>query len=130
MGVLAGLPRPAAAESNDELLKLLQVLRYRPGAEYKPHHDYFDPVHPGTARILERGGQRVGTVVIYLNTPEGGGATTFPDVGLVVAPVKGNAAFFAYDKAHPSTKTLHGGAPVTAGEKWVATKWMREREFK
>ncbi|MBL8343997.1 MAG: 2OG-Fe(II) oxygenase, partial [Rubrivivax sp.] len=108
----------------------LQVLRYRPGAEYKPHHDYFDPVHPGTARILERGGQRVGTVVIYLNTPEGGGATTFPDVGLAVAPVKGNAVFFSYDKAHVSTKTLHGGAPVTAGEKWVTTKWMREREFK
>jgi len=108
----------------------LQVLRYRPGAEYKPHHDYFDPVHPGTARILERGGQRVGTVVMYLNTPEGGGATTFPDVGLVVAPVKGNAVFFSYDKAHVSTKTLHGGAPVTAGQKWVATKWMREGEFK
>ncbi len=108
----------------------LQVLRYRPGAEYKPHHDYFDPVHPGTARILERGGQRVGTVVMYLNTPEGGGATTFPDVGLVVAPVKGNAVFFSYDRAHVSTKTLHGGAPVTAGEKWVSTKWMREREFK
>jgi prolyl 4-hydroxylase len=108
----------------------LQILRYRPGAEYKPHHDYFDPVHPGTARILERGGQRVGTVVMYLNTPEGGGATTFPDVGLVVAPVKGNAVFFSYDKAHVSTKTLHGGAPVTAGEKWVATKWMREGEFK
>ena len=108
----------------------MQVLHYRPGAEYKPHHDYFDPVHPGTARILERGGQRVGTVVMYLNTPEGGGGTTFPDVGLVVAPVKGNAVFFSYDKAHVSTKTLHGGAPVTAGEKWVATKWMREREFK
>jgi prolyl 4-hydroxylase len=108
----------------------LQILRYRPGAEYKPHHDYFDPVHPGTAKILERGGQRVGTVVMYLNTPEGGGATTFPDVGLVVAPVKGNAVFFSYDKAHVSTKTLHGGAPVTAGEKWVATKWMREGEFK
>lgn len=108
----------------------VQVLRYRPGAEYKPHHDYFDPVHPGTARVLERGGQRVGTVVMYLNTPEGGGATTFPEVGLAVAPVKGNAVFFAYDRAHASTKTLHGGAPVTAGEKWVATKWMREREFR
>jgi len=108
----------------------LQILRYRPGAEYKPHHDYFDPIHPGTAKILERGGQRVATVVMYLNTPEGGGATTFPDVGLVVAPVKGNAVFFSYDKAHVSTQTLHGGAPVTAGEKWVATKWMREGEFK
>ena len=26
----------------------LQVLRYRPGAEYKPHYDYFDPAQPGT----------------------------------------------------------------------------------
>ncbi|RVU43053.1 2OG-Fe(II) oxygenase [Rubrivivax rivuli] len=107
----------------------LQVLRYRPGAEYKPHHDYFDPVHSGTPRILERGGQRVGTLVVYLNTPEGGGATTFPDVGLEVAPVRGNAVFFSYDRPHVSTKTLHGGAPVTAGEKWVATKWLREGVF-
>jgi prolyl 4-hydroxylase len=107
----------------------LQILRYRPGAEYRPHHDYFDPVHSGTPRILERGGQRVGTLVMYLNTPEGGGATTFPEVGLEVAPVRGNAVFFSYDRAHASTKTLHGGAPVTAGEKWVATKWLRQGVF-
>lgn len=107
----------------------LQILRYRPGAEYRPHHDYFDPVHPGTARILQRGGQRVGTIVMYLNTPEGGGATTFPEVGLEVAPVRGNAVFFSYDRAHPATKTLHGGAPVLAGEKWVATKWLRQGIF-
>ena len=107
----------------------LQILRYRPGAEYRPHHDYFDPVHSGTPRILERGGQRVGTLVMYLNTPDGGGATTFPDVGLEVAPVRGNAVFFSYNRAHISTKTLHGGAPVTAGEKWVATKWLRQGVF-
>ena len=107
----------------------LQILRYRPGAEYRPHHDYFDPVHSGTPRILERGGQRVGTLVMYLNTPDGGGATTFPEVGLEVAPVRGNAVFFSYDRAHVSTKTLHGGAPVTAGEKWVATKWLRQGVF-
>jgi prolyl 4-hydroxylase len=107
----------------------LQILHYRPGAEYKPHHDYFDPAHSGTPRILQRGGQRVGTLVMYLNTPEAGGATTFPDVGLEVAPVRGNAVFFSYDRAHPDTRTLHGGAPVVAGEKWVATKWLREGEF-
>jgi prolyl 4-hydroxylase len=108
----------------------LQILHYLPGAEYKPHHDYFDPAQPGSVPILKRGGQRVGTIVMYLNTPEGGGATTFPDVGLEVAPVKGHAVFFSYDRAHPSTRTLHGGAPVLAGEKWVATKWLREREFR
>jgi len=107
----------------------LQILRYRPGAEYLPHYDYFDPARPGTAPVLQRGGQRVGTLVIYLNSPAGGGATTFPDAGLEVAPVQGNALLFSYDRPHPSTGTLHGGAPVLAGEKWVATKWMREGRF-
>jgi len=107
----------------------LQVLHYLPGAEYKPHYDYFDPVHPGSATILKRGGQRVGTLLMYLNTPKKGGGTTFPDVGLEVAPIKGNAVFFSYDRAHVATKSLHGGAPVIEGEKWVATKWLREREF-
>ena len=108
----------------------LQVLHYRPGAEYKPHYDYFNPEEPGTPKILQRGGQRVGTLVMYLNEPTRGGGTTFPDVGLEVAPQRGNAVFFAYDRPHPATKTLHGGAPVLEGEKWVATKWLREREFK
>lgn len=107
----------------------LQVLHYRPGAEYKPHYDYFDPAQPGSATILKRGGQRVGTVVMYLNTPAAGGGTTFPDVHLEVAPIKGHAVFFSYDRAHPGSRSLHGGAPVRAGEKWVATKWLRERRF-
>jgi prolyl 4-hydroxylase len=107
----------------------LQILRYRPGAEYKPHYDYFDPAQPGTPRILERGGQRVASLVTYLNTPAKGGATTFPDVALEVAPIKGNAVFFSYDRPHPITRTLHGGAPVIEGEKWVATKWLREGVF-
>jgi prolyl 4-hydroxylase len=107
----------------------LQVLRYRPGAEYRPHHDYFDPVHPGSQAVLRRGGQRVGTVVMYLNTPAKGGATTFPDVALEVAPIKGNAVFFSYERPHPSTRTLHGGAAVIEGEKWIATKWLRESRF-
>ena len=106
-----------------------QVLNYKPGAEYKPHYDYFDPNEPGTPTILRRGGQRVATLVMYLNEPTRGGGTTFPDIGLEVAPVRGNAVFFSYDRAHPSTRTLHGGAPVIEGEKWVATKWLREREF-
>ncbi len=107
----------------------LQVLRYGPGAEYKPHYDYFDPAHSGTPAILARGGQRVASLVCYLNTPAQGGATTFPDIGLEVAPVKGHAVFFSYDRPHPATRSLHGGAPVLVGEKWVATKWLREGRF-
>jgi prolyl 4-hydroxylase len=107
----------------------LQVLHYEPGAEYRPHHDYFDPKHPGTEAVLRRGGQRVGTLVMYLNTPTRGGATSFPDVLLEVAAIKGSAVFFSYERPHAVTRTLHGGAPVVEGEKWVATKWLREREF-
>ena len=104
----------------------LQILRYRVGQEYRPHHDYMDPALPGAAAFLARGGQRVASLVMYLNTPHGGGATNFPEVGLEVAAVKGNAVFFSYDRPHPSTKSLHGGMPVLEGEKWVATKWLRE----
>jgi prolyl 4-hydroxylase len=107
----------------------LQVLQYQPGAQYKPHYDYFDPFEPGTPHILQRGGQRVATLILYLQSPEQGGATLFPDVQLEVAPQRGNAVFFSYDRPHPSSQSLHGGAPVLAGEKWIATKWLREHEF-
>ena len=107
----------------------LQILRYRPGAQYRPHFDYFDPAQPGTAAVLERGGQRMGTLIMYLEVPAQGGGTTFSDVGLEVMPVKGHALFFSYDRPHESTGTLHGGAPVGKGEKWVATKWLREGVF-
>ncbi|MFM9916246.1 MAG: 2OG-Fe(II) oxygenase [Rhizobacter sp.] len=107
----------------------LQVLRYRPGAEYKPHYDYFDLKESGTPALLARGGQRVASLVIYLKSPVRGGATVFPDIDFNVSPVKGNAVFFSYDRPHPMTRSLHGGAPVLEGEKWVATKWLRERRF-
>ena len=107
----------------------LQVLHYGPGAEYRPHYDYFAPDQPGTPLILKRGGQRVASLVCYLNTPTLGGATVFPDLNLEVAPLKGNAVFFSYDRPHPVTRTLHGGALVLEGEKWVATKWLRQGRF-
>jgi prolyl 4-hydroxylase len=107
----------------------LQILQYGPGAEYKPHYDYFDPAEPGTPTILRRGGQRVATIVMYLGEPDKGGGTVFPDVHMEVAPKRGNAVFFSYERPHPSTKTLHGGAPVLQGMKWIATKWLRERKF-
>jgi prolyl 4-hydroxylase len=107
----------------------LQILHYGPGAEYKPHYDYFDPSEAGTPTILKRGGQRVATLVMYLAEPAKGGGTVFPDVHMEVAPRRGNAVFFSYERPHPSTRTLHGGSPVLAGEKWIATKWLRERRF-
>ena len=107
----------------------LQVLRYEAGAQYLPHFDYFNPAAPGTPAILQRGGQRVATLIMYLHEPEAGGATVFPDAALSVLPKRGSAVFFSYSQPHPDSLTLHGGAPVLSGEKWIATKWLREREF-
>ena len=107
----------------------LQVLRYPPGAQYLPHYDYFDPAQPGTATLVTRGGQRVATLIMYLHEPTSGGATVFPDIDLAIAPKRGNAVFFSYAAPSASTLTLHGGEPVTAGEKWIATKWLRQSVF-
>lgn len=107
----------------------MQVLRYLSGAEYRPHYDYFDESLTSSAPILARGGQRVGTFLMYLGEPEAGGGTVFPDIGLEIAPKRGNALFFSYAVADPSSRSLHGGQPVVAGEKWVATKWLREGRF-
>ena len=106
----------------------LQILRYEVGQEYKPHYDYVDPTQPGAAPFLARGGQRVASLVMYLNTPLDGGGTNFPDVGFEIAAHKGCAVYFSYDRPHPITRSRHGGMPVRAGEKWVATKWLREAE--
>lgn len=98
----------------------LQVLKYEIGQQYLPHYDYF--IDAG--KQSRPGGPRVGTLLMYLNTPEAGGATTFPNLGLDIQPVMGNAVFFSYPD-DTDVSTLHGGSPVIAGEKWVATKWIR-----
>jgi len=107
----------------------IQILRYNPGTEYLPHNDYFDPASAGNANILKRGGQRVATLLMYLATPEEGGETVFPDTGLRFQSRKGNALLFAYPVADKTSLSLHGGAVVTKGTKFVATKWFRQREF-
>jgi prolyl 4-hydroxylase len=108
----------------------LQILHYGVGAQYEPHYDYFDVADPGTEKLVATGGQRVATLITYLNTPDAGGATIFPELGLEIAPIKGNAVFFSYDHPHPNTLTLHGGTPVAQGEKWIATRWMRELPYR
>ena len=105
----------------------LQILHYLPGQEYQPHFDWFDPAQPGYATITGRGGQRIASVVMYLNTPEAGGGTAFPEAGLTVTALRGSAVYFAYEGGDASS--LHAGLPVLRGEKWIATKWLRERPY-
>lgn len=109
----------------------IQILHYPPGAEYKPHFDFFDPAYPGNEKVLALGGQRIATLVMYLNDVVAGGSTVFPEVGLDVLPRKGNAVYFAYttEDGRLDRRTLHGGSPVAEGEKWIATKWLRQRDY-
>jgi prolyl 4-hydroxylase len=110
----------------------LQILNYGVGQEYQPHYDYFPPKLPGSAVHLRNGGQRVATLILYLNNVEEGGETIFPELGLSIVPARGNALYFRNTMADGTEDalTLHGGAPVRRGEKWIATKWMRQRQYR
>jgi len=109
----------------------LQVLRYGPSAKTEPHFDFLAPYNPGNRASLERSGQRVSTLVVYLNDVAAGGETVFPEAGIRVSARKGNGLYFEYanSRGQVDHKSLHAGAPVTEGEKWVVTKWVRERRF-
>ncbi|TDV28445.1 prolyl 4-hydroxylase [Paraburkholderia caballeronis] len=110
----------------------LQILHYGPGAEYRPHFDYFPPEQSGSAVQLAHGGQRVATLVIYLNDVPEGGETVFPDAGISVTGRKGTAVYFRYMNGMRQLDplSLHAGAPVRRGEKWIATRWMREHAYR
>ncbi|MBC8747075.1 MULTISPECIES: 2OG-Fe(II) oxygenase [Paraburkholderia] len=109
----------------------LQVLHYDVSGEYSPHFDYFPPDQPGGAVHTAQGGQRVATLIIYLNDVADGGETVFPAAGLSVAARAGGAVYFRYMNGQRQLDplTLHGGARVLAGDKWIMTRWMRERAY-
>lgn len=105
----------------------LQVLNYNIGEEYKAHFDYF----PANQIDREKGGQRIATFLIYLNDVEAGGETIFPKIGLSIVPKKGTAVYFNYGNSSGQVDrmSLHSSIPVLKGEKWVATKWIRQTEI-
>ncbi|WOL01407.1 prolyl 4-hydroxylase 1-like [Canna indica] len=117
--------------------ELIQVLRYEQNQYYRAHHDYFSDTFN-----IKRGGQRVATMLMYLSDDVEGGETYFPMAGsgecscggkmvkgLCVKPNKGDAILFWSMGLNGETdpKSLHGGCSVLKGEKWSATKWMRQK---
>jgi len=109
----------------------LQVMHYQTSGEYRPHFDYFPPEQTGSAVHTASGGQRVATLIMYLNDVPDGGETIFPDAGISVVPRQGGAVYFRYlnGSRQLDPLTLHGGAPVLSGEKWIMTKWVREHPY-
>lgn len=105
----------------------LQMLRYQPGEEYRPHYDaFYETV--GGQKNKAKGGQRVATILVYLKSPDKGGGTSFPLAGLTFFPRPGTAILFHNVDAKNDclTHSLHGGMPVEAGEKYILTCWQRE----
>ena len=97
----------------------LYVMRYTPGQQYRPHVDAL----PGLAN------QREWTAIAYLNDAFEGGATAFPELGLSLRLGPGDLLVFRNsgpDQA-PDLRMRHAGEPVTSGEKWIATRWIRHR---
>jgi prolyl 4-hydroxylase len=109
----------------------LQVLHYPTGAGSDPHFDYLQPTSAANRESIQRSGQRVSTLVTYLNDVPAGGQTIFPALGWATSPLRGNAVYFEYgdERGQVDARSLHASAPVTQGEKWVVTKWMRQRRF-
>jgi prolyl 4-hydroxylase len=108
----------------------IQILNYAGGGEYRPHFDYFPDTTGGRVHTA-KSGQRIITIIMYLNDVKAGGATVLPNINLSVYPKKGSALYFSYfnSKGQVDPTTLHGGSPVIDGEKWIATKWIRERVY-
>jgi prolyl 4-hydroxylase len=96
----------------------LHILRYRPGQQYHPHHDWLPPPN-----------RRVMTVLIYLNDDYEGGETAFPKAELQVRGRKGDALVFVSALPNGDLDPLseHAGLPVTKGTKYLASRWIRER---
>lgn len=110
-----------------------QIVRYKRGQEFSFHYDEVP------ARSLENGGQRVATLLIYLNDigPNCGGGTMFRDLTfdskpLVMQPKEGSALLFfpAFGDGRPDDRTLHRSEIMDSDdEKWIVQMWTHERQY-
>ena len=131
--VILAIKRRLAAQTGLPLshAEPFSLLRYEPGQEYKSHFDYIDPASGEAGREIERNGQRHTTVFAYLTDVAEGGETEFCTRDVRVAPQQGRALMFRniHADGSPDADSLHASLPVRAGEKWIATLWLRDREF-
>jgi len=99
----------------------LHVLRYTPGQEFRPHLD----------AIAGETNQRMWTAIVYLNEGFEGGETDFPGLGIRTVGSTGDGLIFrnALPGGEADPRARHAGLPLTKGEKWVASRWIRSRAF-
>lgn len=98
----------------------MQLTRYQVGEFYKQHWDHFN--FPNLPQIDN---DRVATLIWYLNDGFEGGATHFNHLNITVTPQRGRCLLFYYPDEFSKNMLMHEGCPVTAGEKTIATIWIR-----
>jgi prolyl 4-hydroxylase len=111
----------AVSRSQVEQGEPLQVLRYRPGEQYRTHFDFI----PGFANA------RVATLIVWLNDGFTAGETHFPAAGLSLRGKTGDSILFRNvdGEARRDPASAHAGLPVLRGEKIVASRWIRAAPF-
>lgn len=111
----------AATSTHVDQGEPLTVLRYRPGQQFRLHHD----------ALSQTRNQRSMTMLIYLNEGFVGGETIFPSYDLSIAPKGGDAILFhnILNDGMPDPNMRHAGAPVRQGSKWLATRWIRTYRY-
>jgi len=115
-----------------ENMETIHVVKYEVGGEYKDHQDFFHPGEPYYDDCMSRGGQRIKSVLFYLNNEFEGGETNFPMKGIKVKPVKSKAIIWdnINEDGTLDYESIHAGLPVISGFKYIATIWIRENKFK
>jgi len=111
----------------------LQVVKYVPNTYYREHHDSCCDGSQGCIDFEKDGGQRVATLLVYLNSDFTDGETHFPNLDLKLKADPGSAILFRplgseEAKCHP--KALHAGLPISSGIKYVCNAWVRENKFR
>lgn len=100
----------------------LNILKYTPGQQYRPHHD-----GTGTDNVSVR----ALTALIWLNDQFEGGETDFPKINVRVRGGVGDMLVFKNirDNGGFDDRMLHAGLPVTDGVKWMASRWIRTEDY-
>jgi len=126
-----GLARIAAAVGRPrKWQEAPNVLHYAVGEEYGLHYDFLDPANPHFAAGLSKFGQRRTTALVYLNQNFMEGQTWFDAIQKHArTPTGGLIAFDnVLGDGTPDKRSLHAGLPVTLGEKWLLSVWIRDRD--
>lgn len=127
----AGLKVAHVTNTREEQGEPFQVVGYKRGDQYKPHQDWFDPETAAFSAHAVNGGQRIKTLMVYVKCPKAGGETEFVGLGIKIKPKLGMALMWdnVLMNGKPDPRLLHAARPVISGEKFVATRWIRERAW-